>query len=94
MLFLNSIAGQLQSERWQCGSSGQLELCANQIEQFLVYAPKNSRSLQTKISKLIQDSFARRKESEAILQRAKRAVEIAIEQDETAALRWLKEQKP
>lgn len=92
MLFLSSIAGQFQSEKWQCGSSGQLELYPNQIEQFVIYAPKRSRSVQARISNLIQDSFARRKQSQAILQKAKRGIEIAIEQNEVTALKWIENQ--
>ena len=93
MLFLNSIAGQMQSEKWQCGTSGQLELYPNQIEQFLIYAPSmESSKLQKKVSRLIKDSFAARKRSQAILNIAKRGVEIAIEQDETTALQWMEQQ--
>jgi restriction endonuclease S subunit len=94
MLFLNSIAGQMQSEKWQCGTSGQLELYPNQIEQFLIYTPsiESCESLQKRVSRLIQDSFAGRKQSQAILNIAKRGVEIAIEQDEATALKWMAQQ--
>ncbi|MBI1763662.1 MAG: hypothetical protein HYR56_19730 [Acidobacteria bacterium] len=92
MLYLNSIAGQMQSEKYQCGSSGQLELYPHQIGRFLVYAPSSATSdLQARISKMIQQSFALRQQSNSILESAKRAVELAIEQDEAAALRWLAE---
>ncbi|HJQ24530.1 MAG TPA: restriction endonuclease subunit S [Blastocatellia bacterium] len=94
MLFLNSIAGQMQSEKWQCGTSGQLELYPNQIEQFMIYAPsfETSESLQKEVSRLVQDSFAARKQSNAILNVAKRGVEMAIEQDEASALEWMEQQ--
>jgi type I restriction enzyme S subunit len=41
-LFLNSPPGQAQSEMFQTGSSGQLELYPSHIANFLVYVPTNS----------------------------------------------------
>lgn len=41
-LFLNSFAGISQSEQHQSGSSGQLELISDHIQEFLVFIPKNS----------------------------------------------------
>lgn len=39
-LFLNSPAGLEQSEQFQTGSSGQLEIYPEHIQQFLVYIPR------------------------------------------------------
>jgi type I restriction enzyme S subunit len=44
------------------------------------------------VTALITQSFALKKQSEHLLEVAKRAVEIAIEQDEAAAMRWIVEQ--
>ena len=44
---------------------------------------------QTQIQQKITESFALRKQSEHLLECAKRAVEIAIEQDEETAVAWL-----
>ena len=44
---------------------------------------------QTKIAALVKESLSLKAESERLLDVAKRAVEIAIEQDENAALDWL-----
>ncbi len=49
---------------------------------------------QTKISALVKESFSLKTESERLLDVAKRAVEIAIEQDENAALDWLLKMAP
>lgn len=87
MLFLNSWPGQLQSEQWQCGSSGQTELYPNQMEQFII--PDLPPAQQAAIAGQVQRSFALRTESEALLTRAKQAVEVAIEQGEAAGLAWL-----
>lgn len=87
MLFLNSWPGQLQSEQWQCGSSGQTELYPNQMEQFII--PDLPPAQQAAIAEQVQRSFGLRTESEALLSRAKQAVEVAIEQGEAAGLAWL-----
>ena len=44
---------------------------------------------QTKIAALVQQGYAHKMEGERLLEAAKRAVEIAIEQDEAAALAYL-----
>ncbi len=47
---------------------------------------------QSEIAALITQSFSLKKQSEHLLEVAKRAVEIAIEQDEAAAMGWIVEQ--
>lgn len=57
--------------------------------------PKIDLETQTQISVLIQQSFILKTESERLLNVAKRAVEIAIEQDEAAGLAFIeKETEP
>lgn len=46
---------------------------------------------QKEIADKIQESFSLRKQSNALLERAKTAVEMAIEQGEETALGWLQE---
>lgn len=46
---------------------------------------------QQEIARLVQESFFLRKKSNACIEKAIKAVEIAIEQDENAAIRYLKE---
>ena len=51
--------------------------------------PKISDDVQRKISTLVQQSFTLKAQSERLLEAAKRAVEIAIEQDEAAGMAYL-----
>ena len=44
---------------------------------------------QLKLAQLVEESFRLKKESEQLLETAKRAVEIAIEKDENAALQFI-----
>lgn len=96
MLYLNSFVGQWQSEKYQCGSSGQLELYPDQIGQFLIYIPpqneNSSFNIQSRISSLVKKSFTLLEQSKGILNIAKRGVELAIEQAETSALAWMEAQ--
>ncbi len=47
---------------------------------------------QTEIQQKVTESFALRKQSKHLLECAKKAVEMAIEQDEQTAIKWLKKQ--
>lgn len=51
--------------------------------------PKIEKEIQTKIAALVKESFSLKAESERLLVVAKRAVEVAIEQDEAAAMAYL-----
>lgn len=53
--------------------------------------PRIGRSVQKQISSKVQESFALHHQSEQLLENAKRAVEIAIEQGEDQAMAWLRE---
>lgn len=53
--------------------------------------PKIDDKTQKIIAKKVQKSFFFRRQSEQLLDYAKRAVELAIEQGEDAAMAWLKE---
>ncbi|MCW0386027.1 hypothetical protein NB722_000566 [Xanthomonas sacchari] len=86
-VFLNSMAGQWQVEQRLRGSSGQIELYPNDIGQFRVWvAPAN---VQAKIRKSVEMSHEQRQRAGALLDAAQRAVEIAIEKGEAAALKYL-----
>ncbi|MEO1768016.1 hypothetical protein [Thiobacter aerophilum] len=91
-IFLNSLAGQLQVEQRLRGSSGQIEIYPTDIAEFQVWvAPQ---SLQLDIRKLVEQSFAHRQRAARLLDAAKRAVEIAIEDSEAAALAYLAAANP
>ena len=46
--------------------------------------------VQSEIARKVQESFSLRRQSEKLIETAVRAVEIAIEQDEAAAVAWQK----
>jgi len=77
-VFLNSKAGQLQVEKHQRGSSGQIELYPQDIRKFLIWeAPQ---SLQAEIRDLHDQALSLEKESKQLLEQAKQMVEDLIEQ--------------
>ena len=88
-VFLNTIAGQWQVEKYLRGSSGQIELYPTDIAQFKICLAQDS--VQQEIHSLVIGAFSARRQAHILLEAAKRAVEIAIEECEAAALAYLKE---
>ncbi len=86
-LVLNSIIVKMQAERDAGGSIIQ-HWKPSEIEQVII--PKLSMAKQREITAKIQESFALRAESKRLLDLAKRAVEVAIEQGEDEGLKLLK----
>ncbi|MBX7155081.1 MAG: restriction endonuclease subunit S [Bacteriodetes bacterium] len=85
-LVLNSKVVQMQAERDSGGSIIQHW----RIEQiYNIKIPILPMSIQNEIVQKVQESFRLRKQSKELLERAKRAVEIAIEQNEEEALKYL-----
>lgn len=84
---LNSKIGRLQTEQVSAGSAQQ-ELYPKDIAKF--YIPFIHKLGQAEISKSVLKSFTLQTQSEALLTLAKQAVEVAIEQGETAAEAMLK----
>ena len=87
-LVLNSLVVRLQAERDAGGSIIQ-HWKPSEIAEVVI--PILSYNVQSKIAEQVQKSFVLRRQSEQLLEQAKRAVEIAIEQGENAAIAWLKE---
>lgn len=87
-LVLNSPVVQLQAERDSSGAIIQ-HWKPSEIEKVII--PVLDMDIQKQIAAKVQESFALRHQSEQLLEYAKRAVEIAIEQDEENAMEWLKE---
>ena len=54
--------------------------------------PKIEESVQNKISTLVKKSFVHRAESQSLLDTAKYAVELAIEEDEDKAMKYISQQ--
>ena len=89
-IFINSLAGQLQVEQRLHGSSGQIELYPSDIAEFTVWVAPNEK--QREIRRAAEGGFALKRRAAQLIEAAKRAVEIAIEQDEKSALTYLEAQ--
>ncbi len=87
-LALNSKIVQMQAER-DAGGSIILHWRSSEIENVVV--PIIDYDKQQQIANLIEESFALKKQSEHLLEVAKKAVEIAIEENEEVALNYIKE---
>lgn len=87
--FLNTDIGIAISKQHQRGMAQQY-LYPYDIKTFPI--PILPEATQTQIQQKVTESFDLRKQSKHLLESAKRAVEIAIEQDEQTAINWLEEQ--
>ncbi|WP_207660353.1 restriction endonuclease subunit S [Enterocloster bolteae] len=85
-LVLNSLIVKMQAERDAGGSIIQ-HWKPSEIKKVVI--PWLPIDKQEQISYKIQGSFSLRRESKELLERAKQAVEMAIEKDEQTALNWL-----
>ncbi|MDX8382445.1 MAG: restriction endonuclease subunit S, partial [Ghiorsea sp.] len=72
--------------------SGTILTAVNKNEFLNIELPIVIKEKQQQIASLIQQSFSLKKQSEHLLEVAKRAVEIAIEEDEAAALAYIQQQ--
>lgn len=88
-LILNSVVVQKQIER-DIGGSVINHWLVDQVKKTLI--PILPESTQKDISDKVADSFMKREQSKKLLDIAKRGVEMAIEQNEEAATRWLNEE--
>ena len=87
-LVLNSPIVQLQAERDSNGAIIQ-HWKPSEIENVII--PVLDMDIQKEIATKVQESFALRKQSKQLLEYAKQAVEMAIEQGEDVAMEWLKD---
>ncbi|MDE0400111.1 MAG: restriction endonuclease subunit S [Candidatus Poribacteria bacterium] len=85
-LVLNSILTQEQVNR-DVGGSVILHWRPDQVAGTVI--PILSKEKQAEIEQKVIESFSLRRRAKDLLEHAKRAVEIAIEQDEQAAIDWL-----
>ncbi len=89
LVFLKSEIGQMQLKK---GCSGTILTAISQDELASIILPKVSSEIQIQIRDKVSESFELRRRSRKLLDAAKRAVEIAIEQDESAAIEWLEKE--
>ncbi len=83
---MNSLVGRLQTEKLSAGSA-QAELYPKDIDKFIIPIINSNR--QKQITNLINESFILKKQNEHLLEVAKKAVEIAIEESEKIALEFI-----
>ena len=82
-MLLKSIVGQLQLKK---GCSGTILTAINKEEFSKIAIPRIRTEKQKEIQQKVIESFSLRKRAKKLLENAKHAVEIAIEQDEQAAI--------
>lgn len=87
--FLRSRFGQMQIDRYITGATGQLHLYKRDVRKF--FLPVIPDHEQRRFESLAREAGAARARARAFLDQAMHAVEIAIEESETAALKYLKE---
>ena len=86
LVFLKSSVGQLQLKK---GCSGTILTAINREEFGRIVVPFINADKQSEIQQKVIESFSLRRHAKDLLECAKRAVEIAIEQDEQTAIDWL-----
>ena len=86
LVFLKSGVGQLQLKK---GCSGTILTAINRDEFGRIILPTIRAEKQAEIQQKVIESFNLRKHAKDLLECAKRAVDIAIEQDEQTAIDWL-----
>ena len=86
LVFLKSSVGQLQLKK---GCSGTILTAINKEEFNKIAVPIIRAEKQIEIQQKVVESSNLRKRAKDLLEHAKRAVEIAIEEDEQAAINWL-----
>ena len=86
LVLLKSIVGQLQLKK---GCSGTILTAINKEEFRNIAVPKIKAEKQAEIEQKVIESSNGRRHAKDLLEHAKRAVEIAIEQNEETAINWL-----
>lgn len=86
LVILKSVVGQLQLKK---GCSGTILPGINREEFVKIAVPRISEQKQAEIEAKVTESFDLRARAKALLEHATRAVEIAIETDEGAAMDYL-----
>ena len=86
LVLLKSIVGQLQLKK---GCSGTILTAINKEEFSKIAVPKIKEEKQVEIEQKVIESFNLRNRAKDLLEHAKSAVEIAIEQNEQTAINWL-----
>lgn len=91
-VYLQSTIGQELIYRYVVGSTGIINIYDDDMAKIPI--PVLDADIQKDIAAKVQKSFALRRQSKQLLEYAKQAVELAIEQGEDVALAWLKANIP
>ncbi|MGC6517661.1 MAG: hypothetical protein ACON49_06500 [Candidatus Puniceispirillaceae bacterium] len=86
LVLMKSIIGQLQLER---GCNGTILTSISKGELNRLKLPEINEATQEQLKQLVQQMYDDRDATKRLLETAKRAVEIAIEEDEVAAFRFI-----
>jgi type I restriction enzyme S subunit len=89
LILMKSIIGQTQLKR---GCKGTILTAISKDELNRIKLPLITAEIQQEIKQLVQQMYQQREESKRLLETAKRAVEIAIEEDEPAAFRFIEQE--
>lgn len=76
------------------GCSGTILTAINKTELNNILIPKISSHTQEELANFVEESFLLREKSDMLLEAAKRAVEIAIEESEESAFKYLEQFQP
>ena len=87
MLFLTSKIGQELIYKYVIGSTGIISISKENVENLLI--PEISRTRANELTNMVLESQALKAKSEKLLEVAKRAVEIAIEENEGIAIDYI-----
>lgn len=87
LIFFKSIAGQLQLKK---GCSGTILTAISKDELNQITIPKIKKDIQNLIQKKIREMYNSKEKSKSLLETAKKAVEMAIEENEEVAMRFIK----
>ena len=87
MFYLRSQAGQMQINRFITGATGQLHLYPRNVKQ--IFAPEIARDKQDAFEGVIHSTITTTQDARALFKAAQRAIEIAIDISEDAALAYL-----
>jgi len=88
LVLMKSIAGQMLLKK---GCNGTILAAINKDEFRKIILPEITEQKQLEIQQKVTESFNLRKQSKHLLETAKKAVEMAIEEDEKAATKWLRD---
>lgn len=88
-IFLKSKIGQELIYRYVVGSTGMVNIYDSDMEKIPI--PILDDEIQKEITSKVQEHYKLCKQSKQLVQYAKQAVEMAIEQGEDVAIKWLKD---